>query len=459
MVIFERTFRSIDDGKARATLMFHLSHVWSAWRIAALSSHHLWSTVVLDATRANPYEIVSTTLARVGPNHLLDVYILESPYATPNASIARWALGIVAHRWKSITVASSENAEGVLESIVGHLDGAFLNNLETVCIADIRFSRMLIAAKRRVSHTRPLNKPLETSFLYRNLTSLKIEQGPKAAAQLRSSLEALAIHSPFLSQLAFGTELTMRPYALVVFNHLRALQFPLLCQSDSSAFRHISAPALVQLELGPLSVLGWHIFHTVHDLMREPTFPKVTTLRLFNTRLEADIDKVNSYGTTVGIHRTGTCKCSDRSFLGQTTSIFEHPPYRPDADDDYHEYGSQLQLPYVMPLSGLHAAMPALSSLELDNVPSTRILIWLCNRSGGGSLEGTCHWPELREIALKGSTMRELRGGVLVALVDAREAAGRPVHRIQLKGSWSCGSPTQALRYLRSIVTLEEAEQ
>jgi hypothetical protein len=117
------------------------------------------------------------------------------------------------------------------------------------------------------------------------------------------------------------------------------------------------------------------------------------------------------------------------------------------------------QLPCVMPLPELHAAMPALSLLELDNVPSTRILIRLCNRSGVGSLEGTCHWSEFGEIVLKDSVMWELTGGVLVALIDARETAGRPVHRIRLKGSWSYGSPTHVLRYLRSIVTLEEAEQ
>jgi hypothetical protein len=447
IIIFEFAFYGICDGKARATFVFGLSHVSSAWRIAALSTSRLWSTVLLDETRKNPFESVSIALERAGSTHLLDIYILEDPFV--NITIALTALYEVAHRWKSVTVASPQNPRAVLDRTVGRLDKHLLDNLETICIADARLPRPFLTAKRDGSRKAPrLNINPTRSFLFQNLASLEIGKGSKAAALLPALFTDLGTDSPFLSRLALGTDLLMSPYIFSSFPSVKSLQVPLLCFARSGVFSSISTPALVQLELGPLSPQGWRYF--VSQIRKtDLSLHQVKKLRLFDACLQSDIDDDGSYRSTT----TGTGRLTSSCHHDGPTSIFSLISGR-CIPSEYHELYPCM--PKVEPLPELHAAMPALTSLELDDMPSAVLLLWLRAMNGIGE---ECHWPELQELTLKGTAMRELRAGVLAGLVRERRKGGRPLSRIRLEGSWSYGPPTEVLQYLRGVVALEEAQQ
>jgi hypothetical protein len=463
-VIFEYAHHGTCHGKARGTLALNLTHVTSSWRHAALSTSVLWSTVVLDEGQPGCRNLVQMSLERVSPMELLDVVItLRHLLKNIGGPPALEAVCQVAHQWKSITL-YSKDALNKLDHIVRVMDEDRLSNLVTIRLMNYGHPNDVVTAIRSPPDTHVITDSLVTSFLCRNLTSLDLGEGFRVGYQLPQLLTNLNMDSPSLSRLALGTRwpcwLT-GPTAPLTWNSLTLLQIPLLSSSLSGVWIYRSAPALTWLELGSLNERGWSSF-LLNIRQSGYVFHHVTELRLFDARFEASTPqekrpyrRSSFFGAVL---TTGSSKRATNALPSRLPSIFT-PMVLPVGLEDDHDSLSQRDLPAaVEAVPGLHAAMPALVSLELDGVPPNRLLLWLRSMSGRVGTVGVCHWPELRNVTLRGSAVRDLKPVVLVALAEARRAAGRPLDRIQIDGGWSQGSPTKVLQRLRSMVTVETAE-
>jgi hypothetical protein len=461
-LIFEYAHHGTCQGNARSALALNLAHVTSGWRRAALSTSALWSTVVLNEGQPGCRALVQMSLERVSPTELLDVVITQHPaLMNIDGPLALEAICRVAPQWKSIML-SSEHALSKLDSIVRVVGEDELGNLETIRLINSAEPGAVATAVRSPPGMRLITDALMTSFMCRNLTSIDLGDGFRVDFGLPQLLVNLNIGSPSLSRLSLGSRPPLYPIgpATLRWDSLTSLQIPLLSYKTRVPLICCSAPALTRLELGPLNFNGWRSFlcdvglgvYVAHH---------VTELRLFDARFKASASQEKPYqrasifgaALTVGLQPS-----VNNTSPSQPPSIFTPMVLRTGRKDD-HDSLSEKDLPAtVAPVPELHAVMPALVTLELDNVPSNRLLLWLRSRSGGVGARVVCHWPELQNITLRGSAVRDLKPVVLVALAEARRAAGRPLDRIRLEGGWPQGPPMKVLQHLSSIVDLETTE-
>jgi hypothetical protein len=459
-VIFEYAHHATCHGKARSALALNLSHVTSGWRRAALSTSALWSTVMLDEGQPGCRALVQMSLERVSPTELLDVVITQRPsLMNIDGPPALGAICQGAHQWRSIML-SSKHALNKLDSIVRVVGEEKLGNLETIRLINSAEPDAVATAVRSPPAVHLGTDPFTTLFLCRNLTSLDLGEGFVLDFEVPQLLTILNIDSPSLSRLALGTRRPCYLRALgapLAWNSLKSLQFSLLSPEPSGPWICRSAPALTRLELGSLNARGWSSFLSIIHRYSH-VYPCVTELRLFDARFEVSTRQVKPYrrASIFGALLTpGSSTRATNAMLSQTPPIFMPVVLPVDLKND-HDSLSQRNLPAdVEDLPELHETMPALVTLELEDVPSTRLLLWLRSMSGGVGAGAVCHWPELRNITLRGSAVRHLKPVVLVALAEARRAAGRPLDRIRLEGGWPQGPPAKVLQRLSKIVTLE----